>query len=104
VPHFTGVGSSASLVELTRTRAYLSWFFPCRIGWGPRAGWTSGRRKAGSDQKEETVSAEVLDKVSGLITTALGLVAALAWNADLSRTGGAWTWRSHGLTARVATK
>ena len=40
------------------------------------------RREAGSRarEKEERLSAEVLDKFSELITTALGLVAALAWN------------------------
>ena len=40
------------------------------------------RREAGSRarEKEERLTAEVLDKFSELITTALGLVAALAWN------------------------
>jgi hypothetical protein len=35
--------------------------------------------------EEATVSAEILDKFSELITTALGLVAALAWNAAIQQ-------------------
>jgi uncharacterized membrane protein len=37
----------------------------------------------GRNQKEVTMSAEVLDKFAQLITTALGLVAALAWNTAI---------------------
>jgi hypothetical protein len=33
-----------------------------------------------SGEKEEALTGEILDKFSQLITTALGLVAALAWN------------------------
>ena len=84
-PSLPGLGSSAPPVGLNGTRAYLLWSFPCRIEWGHRAGWSSGRRKAGSSQKEETVTAEVPDKFSELITTALGLVAALAWNAAIQQ-------------------
>ena len=36
-------------------------------------------------EKEETLTAEVLDKFSELITTAMGLVAALAWNAAIQQ-------------------
>jgi magnesium-transporting ATPase (P-type) len=36
-----------------------------------------------SNQKEVTVTAEVLDKFAELITIALGLVAALAWNTAI---------------------
>ena len=36
-----------------------------------------------SDWKETPLTGEVLDKFSELITTALGLVAALAWNTAI---------------------
>ena len=36
-----------------------------------------------NDRKERALTAEVLDKFSTLITTALGLVAALAWNTAI---------------------
>src|ERR671915_23566 len=39
----------------------------------------------GNSQKEGPLSAEVLDKFSELITTALGLVAALAWNEAIQQ-------------------
>ena len=39
----------------------------------------------GNTQKEGTLTAEVLDKFSELITTALGLVAALAWNEAIQQ-------------------
>ena len=39
----------------------------------------------GNSQKEGPSSAEVLDKFSELITTALGLVAALAWNEAIQQ-------------------
>ncbi len=43
------------------------------------------RRETGVAKKEETeLTAEVLDKFSDLITTALGLVAALAWNEAIN--------------------
>ncbi len=38
---------------------------------------------AEQNQKERRLTAEVLDKFSVLITTALGLVAALAWNTAI---------------------
>jgi hypothetical protein len=41
-------------------------------------------RGASRDQ-EETMTGEVLDKFSELITTALGLVAALAWNEAIQQ-------------------
>ena len=89
-PSLPGLGSSAPPVGLNRTRAYLLWPFSCRMEWGHRAGWTSSRRKAGSSQKEETLTAEVLDKFPldkfpELITPALGLVAALACNAAIQQ-------------------
>ncbi len=43
------------------------------------------RRETGSRWKEAKLTAEVLDKISELITTALGLVAALAWNAAIQQ-------------------
>jgi Mg2+/Co2+ transporter CorB len=43
------------------------------------------RRIAAIGYKEAMVSGEVLDKFSELITTALGLVAALAWNAAIQQ-------------------
>src|ERR687893_849643 len=39
----------------------------------------------GNSQKEGPLTGEVLDKFSELITTALGLVAALAWNAAIQQ-------------------
>jgi len=43
--------------------------------------WWDGYHSQGeSGEKEEALTGEVLDKFSRLITTALGLVAALAWN------------------------
>ncbi len=36
-----------------------------------------------NDRKKGPLTAEVLDKFSTLITTALGLVAALAWNTAI---------------------
>src|ERR671915_1460090 len=39
----------------------------------------------GNSQKEATLSAEVLDKFSELITTALGLVAAQAWSEAIQQ-------------------
>jgi hypothetical protein len=39
----------------------------------------------GNSQKEGPLSAVVLDKFSELITTALGLVAALAWNEAIEQ-------------------
>jgi hypothetical protein len=44
--------------------------------WG-REGYHPHRE---SGEKEEALTGEILDKFSQLITTALGLVAALAWN------------------------
>ena len=38
---------------------------------------------APNDPKERPLTAEVLDKFATLITTALGLVAALAWNTAI---------------------
>ena len=49
---------------------------------------SAGRRRevrSRAREKEETLSAEVLDKFSELITTALGLVAALAWNTAIQQ-------------------
>jgi magnesium-transporting ATPase (P-type) len=43
------------------------------------------RHEMGNSQKEGPLSAEVLDKFSELITTALGLVAALAWNEAIQQ-------------------
>ena len=43
-------------------------------------GWAGYYSLGGSGEKEETLTGEILDKFSQLITTALGLVAALAWN------------------------
>ena len=43
------------------------------------------RHEMGNSQKEGPSSAEVLDKFSELITTALGLVAALAWNEAIQQ-------------------
>ena len=37
------------------------------------------------EYREVTLSSEILDKFSELITTALGLVAALAWNAAIQQ-------------------
>ncbi len=51
----------------------------------PRSGCR--RREVGrrAREKEEKLTAEVLDKFSELITTALGLVAALAWNEAIQQ-------------------
>ncbi len=64
---------------------YLAHPLPCRIRYGPARG--DRRRGVGSRarEKEEKLTAEVLDKFSELITTALGLVAALAWNAAIQQ-------------------
>jgi hypothetical protein len=52
-----------------------SWLAACSLG------VLRGRKKRSLEHKEkETLTAEVLDKFAQLITTALGLVAALAWN------------------------
>ena len=54
---------------------------PYRDGKGASGG---GRAPARSlEHKQVTLSSEILDKFSELITTALGLVAALAWNAAI---------------------
>ena len=46
------------------------------------AGYQSGD---GSDEEEQALTGEILDKFSQLITTALGLVAALAWNEAIQQ-------------------
>ena len=47
-----------------------------------RAGYYS---RGESGEKEEALAGEILDKFSQLITTALGLVAALAWNEAIQQ-------------------
>jgi Family of unknown function (DUF5654) len=55
--------------------------YPYRVGKDASSG---GRAPARSlEHKEVTLSSEILDKFSELITTALGLVAAQAWNAAI---------------------
>ncbi len=43
----------------------------------------TGYKNMASDWKEMPLTSEVLDKFAQLITTALGLVAALAWNTAI---------------------
>jgi len=64
---------------------YRSRPLPCRIWYGPARGDRRRGVGSGAREKEETLTAEVLDKFSELITTALGLVAALAWNAAIQQ-------------------
>ena len=56
---------------------------PCLNTWEYACRTDANQREVGN--KEETLSAEVLDKFSELITTALGLVAALAWNEAIQQ-------------------
>jgi len=51
-------------------------------GWQYALSWGS-RNKGAARGKEEKLTAEVLDKFAELITVALGLVAALAWNTAI---------------------
>lgn len=37
----------------------------------------------GTDEKEEPLKVQILDKIAALVTAAFGLVAALAWNGAI---------------------